>query len=132
MLYWKMKGMNQISVWVAIKTNCSFLIRSTNFDISIGLGWNDFKIEIGSKDPQIRPTVYILRLRRLPREDNPVEFHASNLTVCILEQVLIYLHILRIPYIKYFGYSFPDETFFKSVSLLFLLFPQNVGMQSQI
>ncbi|XP_046439706.1 cadherin-like and PC-esterase domain-containing protein 1 [Daphnia pulex] len=60
--------------------------RSNHFEISIGLDWNDFKIEIGNKDPQIRPIIYILRIRRLTREDNPLPFHANHQTVCILEQ----------------------------------------------
>uniref|UniRef100_A0A0P6JYB6 Cadherin and PC-esterase domain-containing protein 1 n=1 Tax=Daphnia magna TaxID=35525 RepID=A0A0P6JYB6_9CRUS len=60
--------------------------RSKNFNISVGLGWNDFKIEIGNKDTRIRSITYILRIRRLPRGDNPVPFCANNLTVCILEQ----------------------------------------------
>lgn len=62
--------------------------RSKNFNISVGLGWNDFKIEIGNKDTRIRSITYILRIRRLPRGDNPVPFCANNLTVCILEQVI--------------------------------------------
>ncbi|XP_057373331.1 cadherin-like and PC-esterase domain-containing protein 1 [Daphnia carinata] len=60
--------------------------RAKSFKISIGLGWNDFKIEIGNKDTRIRSITYILRIRRLPREDNPIPFCANNLTVCILEQ----------------------------------------------
>jgi hypothetical protein len=93
MLYLKAKGMHQIlsdqCPYVATKCFDYLIIvsRSHHFEISIGLDWNDFKIEIGNKDPQIRPIIYILRIRRLAREDNPLPFHANHQTVCILEQV---------------------------------------------
>jgi hypothetical protein len=93
MLYSKVKGMHQIlsdlCPYVATKSFDYLIVvtRSDHFDISIGLDWNDFKIEIGNKDPQIRPIIYILTIRRLAREDNPLPFHANHQTVCILEQV---------------------------------------------
>lgn len=55
---------------------------------SIGLGWNDLKIVVENKDPQLKSVIYIFRIRRLPRADNPSLFDKNlNLTVCTLEQV---------------------------------------------
>ena len=64
-----------------------------NFNVSVGLGWNDFRIKVINKDSKIKPIIYILRIRRLHRPDNPQSFH-SNLSVCILEQVIL----SKIPY----------------------------------
>lgn len=58
--------------------------------INVGLGWNDFKITIHNKNQEIRPVIYLFRIERVPRSENPDPFKSTNdnITVCILEQVI--------------------------------------------
>lgn len=80
-------------------------------NLSLGLGQNDFTIQLTNLDPTTGPTIYHFKLHRQTRPENPRPFNPQQdpLRVCQLEQVRwTGTHPTRCHYILCYGF-FPSS-----------------------